>query len=169
MLKYKKSKKRSGIPTSILPFYLRNYARTNHIWWPHHSNRFTGSTNNRHWNQSSTDLGTQASSSTPFSPTGSPSQCIEALESIWRVNNLSEQLLPEAGKPQNGQMVFQRLDPPAFNHKILQFLHSDHTSNHPRFTKTFEKVRPRFSWPGPKIQFKIDIDGLPVSVLTLRC
>ena len=42
----------------------------------------TASTNNQHWNQSSSDLDTQATSSFLFPPTGSPSQCMEALESF---------------------------------------------------------------------------------------
>ena len=47
-------------------------------------------------------------------------------------------------------MVFQQVVPPALDRKILDFLHSDLTIAHLGVTKTLEKVRSRFYWPGYK-------------------
>ena len=48
------------------------------------------------------------------------------------------------------QMIFQQVVPPALVQKILHFLHSDHTSVHLGVTKTLQKVRSCFYWPGDK-------------------
>ena len=49
-----------------------------------------------------------------------------------------------------GQMSFQQVVPFALVQNFLQYLHSDHTSAHLGVTKTLEKVRSRFYWPGYK-------------------
>ena len=47
-------------------------------------------------------------------------------------------------------MIFQQVVPTALVELILHRLHSDHTSAHLGVTKTLEKVRSRFYWPGYK-------------------
>ena len=49
-----------------------------------------------------------------------------------------------------GQMIFQQVVPPALVQNILLSLHSDHKSSNLGVTKTLEKVRSRFYWPGHK-------------------
>ena len=50
--------------------------------------------------------------------------------------------------------IFQNVTPPSLVPEILHALHSDRTSAHLGLTKTLEKVRSRFYWPGHKRDVK---------------
>ena len=76
---------------------------------------------------------------------------------VWKMWNLFDELTVRHGilcrKYENlktDQVIFQQVVPPALVQKILHILHSDHTSAHLGVTKTLEKVRSRFYWPGYK-------------------
>ena len=101
--------------------YCENSARTYHIWWSNYSSRFTESTDNRYCFQSSTDLGTQANSPSTFPLTGSPSQCMENVESFWWADNPSRQSSPEAWKIQNRSNDFSTSRPTCISPKYPPF------------------------------------------------
>ena len=76
---------------------------------------------------------------------------------VWKMCNLFDELTIRHGilcrKHENlktDQMIFQQVVLPALNPNILHSVHSDHISAHLGVTKTLEKVRSRFAWPGYK-------------------
>ena len=76
--------------------------------------------------------------------------------------NLSDELTIRHGilcrKHENlktSHMIFQQIVRPASVPNILHSLHSDHTSAHLGVTKTLEKVRSRFYWPGYKREVEV--------------
>ena len=81
---------------------------------------------------------------------------------VWNMWNLFDELTIRHGKlcrkhenRKTGQMIFQQVVPPALVQNILHFLHSDQTSAHLGVTKTLEKVRSRFYWPGYKSDVEV--------------
>ena len=76
---------------------------------------------------------------------------------VWKLWNLFNELTIRHGilcrKHQNiktSQKICQQVNPPPLVEDILHSLHFDHTSAHLGVTKTLEKVRSRFYWPGCK-------------------
>ena len=76
---------------------------------------------------------------------------------VWKMWNLFDELTirhgilcPKLENLKTGQLIFQQVVPPALVQNILHFLHSDHTCAHLGVTKTLEKLRSRFYWPGYK-------------------
>ena len=76
---------------------------------------------------------------------------------VWKMWNLFDELTIRHGilcrqyeNLKTGQMIFQQVVPPALVQNILLALHSDHTSSQLGVTKTSEKLRSRFYWPGHK-------------------
>ena len=90
---------------------------------------------------------------------------------VWKMWNLFDELTIRHGilcrKHENlktGQMTFKQVVPPAQVQTILHSLHSDHTSAHLGLTKTLEKVRSRFCWPG----YKRDVEVFVASCLVCQ-
>ena len=88
--------------------------------------------------------------SSPFPLTGSPSRCMENVESFWLADNQSRHFCRKRENVKTGQKIFQHVVPLALVQKILHSLHSDYTSAHLGVTKTLEKVCSHFYWPGYK-------------------
>ena len=81
---------------------------------------------------------------------------------VWNMWNLFDELTIRHGivcrKHENlrtDQMIFQQVVPPALVQDILHSLNSDDTSAHLGVTKTLEKVRSRFYWPGYKGEVEV--------------
>ena len=87
-----------------------------------------------------------------------PSSHLQGLaRDVWRMwNPFDELTIRHANlcrKHENfktGQTIVQQVVPPALVQSILHSLHSDYTSACLGVTKTLEKVRSRFYWPGHK-------------------
>ena len=90
---------------------------------------------------------------------------------VWKMWNLFDELTIRHGilcrKHENlktDQMIFQQVVPPPLVQNILHSLHSDHTSAHLGVTKTLEKVRSHFYWPG----YKLDVEVFVASCLVCQ-
>ena len=85
---------------------------------------------------------------------------------VWKMWNLFDELTIRHGnlcrKHENlktGQTIFRQVVPPALVQIILHSLPSDHTGAHLGVTKTFEKVRSHFYWPGYKRDVEVFVAG----------
>ena len=71
---------------------------------------------------------------------------------VWKMWNLFDELTIRPGnlcrKNENWSNGLSTSRPPALVQNILHSLHFDHTSAHLGVTKTLEKERSRFYWPG---------------------
>ena len=90
---------------------------------------------------------------------------------VWKMWSLFDELTIRQGnlcrkheKIKTDQMIFQQVVPPELVQNILHSLHSDHTRAHLGVTKTSEKVRSRFFWPG----YKRDVEMFVASCFVLQ-
>ena len=109
-----------GVLTFNLPFWPENSAQA-HQTWSQTSNGFTEKTNHWYWSQSITDLGPQAFSSSQFTPKGSSSQCMDALEWIDEPTFQNCILCQTNETLKTYQTVFQQVFPPALAQDIQHF------------------------------------------------